>query len=86
MIKILVGLLVLSSFSVSAKDCVMIAFENGKPSGPIVGRSSLKKCLKGAAVLLESNRNKSNPTVVVSHTDLEDELYIRLRDGLVIEN
>jgi hypothetical protein len=84
--KIIIGLMVFGSFHILAKDCTMILFKNGVPSGPIAGRATLKKCLKEAAVLLELNQDTKNPTVVVHHTDLENELYIRLRDGLVREH
>ncbi len=83
--KSLIGLLVLGSISAFAGECTMLLFENGSLGAPVTGQSSLKKCLKTAAVLLENNQAKKNPTVVVSHSDLENELYIRLRDGLVVE-
>lgn len=83
--KILLVLICTGNFSALAGECTMILFENGRPSAPISGSANLKKCLKGAAALLESNQSKKNPTVIVAHSDLENELYIRLRDGLIIE-
>lgn len=77
--------MVFGSFHVFAKNCTMLIFENGIPSGPISGRATLRKCLKEAANLLESNQAMDNPAVVVSYTNLKNELYIRLRDGLARE-
>ncbi len=83
--KLLVGLLAIGSLSTLAGECTILLLKNGRPDAPINGRSSLKKCLKASSVLLEKNQDATNPTVVVAHTGLDNEIYMRLRDGLVTE-